>query len=72
MGTANEQFNLPEHIIEAAEAHSEALTQYQKIIRAGIAQWVKDLQAGKIKMDTVQDLERLIELDIKIRKDELI
>ncbi len=71
MGTLNEQFDIPEHIIEAAEAHSEALAQYQKIIRAGIAQWVKDLQAGKIKMNTVQDLERLIELDIKLRNDSL-
>lgn len=72
MENLTEHIDIPDYIVEAAEAHSEALAQYQKIIRAGIAQWVKDLQAGKIKMNTVQDLERLIDLDIKLRKDELM
>ncbi|MEC0237171.1 hypothetical protein P4H71_22875 [Paenibacillus kribbensis] len=45
-------------------------SQYRKIVKAGIAQWVKDLQAGNIKMQTVQDLNRLIELDIKLQRDD--
>ncbi|WP_258382336.1 hypothetical protein [Paenibacillus sp. S02] len=32
---------------------------------------VKDLQAGNIKVQTVQDLDRLIELDTKLQKDEI-
>ncbi|MCP3808460.1 hypothetical protein NLX78_14570 [Paenibacillus sp. Lou8.1] len=57
--------------IEIIEGILESKAQYRKIVKAGIAQWVKDLQAGNIKMQTVQDLDRLIELDIKLQKDEL-
>ncbi|MGN9169484.1 hypothetical protein ACTNAS_15830 [Paenibacillus polymyxa] len=57
--------------IEIIEGILESKAQYRKIVKAGIAQWVKDLQAGNIKMQTIQDLDRLIELDIKLQKDEL-
>ncbi|MGM1022126.1 MAG: hypothetical protein ACQEXV_16650 [Bacillota bacterium] len=72
MGTADEQYNADlQHEIEVIEGILESKSQYRKIVKAGIAQWVKDLQAGNIKMQTVQDLDRLIELDIKLQKDEL-
>ncbi|APQ57696.1 hypothetical protein VK72_02425 [Paenibacillus polymyxa] len=72
MGTDNEQQDaLLQHEIEIIEGVLESKAQYRKIVKAGIAQWVKDLQAGNIKMQTVQDLDRLIELDIKLQKDEL-
>ncbi len=44
------------------------MVQYRKIVKAGIAQWVKDLQARNIKMQIVQNLDRLIELDISFRR----
>lgn len=72
MGTADEQYNAAlQREIEIVEGILESKAQYRKIVKAGIAQWVKDLQAGNIKMQTVQDLDRLIELDIKLQKDEL-
>ncbi|MDU8674257.1 hypothetical protein [Paenibacillus polymyxa] len=72
MGTDNEQQDaLLQREIEIVEGILESKAQYRKIVKAGIAQWVNDLQAGNIKMQTVQDLDRLIELDIKLQKDEL-
>ncbi|WP_338542792.1 hypothetical protein [Paenibacillus tundrae] len=61
---------LLQHELAVAESILESKEQYRKIVKAAIAQWVKDLQAGHIKMQTVQDLERLIELDIKLQQDE--
>ncbi|APO43328.1 hypothetical protein BS614_04170 [Paenibacillus xylanexedens] len=61
---------LLQHELEVAEGILESKEQYRKIVKASIAQWVKDLQAGNIKMQTVQDLERLIELDIKLQQDD--
>ncbi|MDQ0658773.1 hypothetical protein QVE09_09540 [Paenibacillus sp. ClWae2A] len=63
---------LLQHELEVAEGILESKEQYRKIVKASIAQWVKDLQAGNIKMQTVQDLERLIELDIKLQQDDLM
>ncbi|SEB28032.1 hypothetical protein [Paenibacillus sp. 276b] len=62
---------LLQHELEVAEGILESKEQYRKIVKAAIAQWVRDLQAGHIKMQTVQDLERLIELDIKLQQDDL-
>ncbi|WP_366294395.1 hypothetical protein [Paenibacillus sp. AN1007] len=62
---------LLQHELEVMEGILESKEQYRKIVKAAIAQWVKDLQAGHIKMQTVQDLERLIELDIKLQQDYL-
>ncbi|CAH1216037.1 hypothetical protein [Paenibacillus sp. JJ-223] len=61
---------LLQHELEVAEGILESKEQYRKIVKAAIAQWVKDLQAGHIMMKTVDDLERLIELDIKLQKDD--
>ncbi|WP_145047874.1 hypothetical protein [Paenibacillus xylanexedens] len=62
---------LLQHELEVAEGILESKEQYRKIVKAAIAQWVKDLQAGHIKMQTVADLERLIELDIKLQQDDI-
>ncbi|OMF17034.1 hypothetical protein BK131_03405 [Paenibacillus amylolyticus] len=63
--------DLLQHELAVMEGILESKEQYRKIVKASIAQWVKDLQAGNIKMQTVQDLERLIELDIKLQQDYL-
>ncbi|MEI2282435.1 hypothetical protein [Paenibacillus polysaccharolyticus] len=62
---------LLQHELEVMEGILESKEQYRKIVKAGIAQWIRDLQAEHIKMQTVQDLERLIELDIKLQQDYL-
>ncbi|UOK65342.1 hypothetical protein MT997_13945 [Paenibacillus sp. OVF10] len=63
--------DLLQHELAVMEGILESKEQYRKIVKASIAQWVKDLQAGNIKMQTVQDLERLIELDIKLQQDDV-
>jgi hypothetical protein len=70
MRTEEQQELLLQHELEVMEGILESKEQYRRIVKASIAQWVKDLQAGHIKMQSVQDLERLIELDIKLQKDE--
>ncbi|WGD58161.1 hypothetical protein P5664_21640 [Bacillus subtilis] len=60
------------HSAELLENISQSKEKYRKIIQAGIAQWVKDFQSGHIKVNTVEDLKKLIELDIELQKDEEI
>ncbi|MCJ8015239.1 hypothetical protein MUG84_26580 [Paenibacillus sp. KQZ6P-2] len=45
--------------------------KYRTIVQAGIAKWVKDFQDGRIKITTVEDLKKLIEMDIQILKDDI-
>ncbi|UPG81834.1 hypothetical protein MX663_01050 [Bacillus subtilis] len=58
------------HSAELLENISQSKEKYRKIIQAGIAQWVKDFQSAHIKVNTVDDLKKLIELDIELQKDE--
>ncbi|MBW7452453.1 hypothetical protein K0U00_00165 [Paenibacillus sepulcri] len=46
--------------------------KYRSIVQAGIAKWVKDFQEGSIKINSVDDLKKLIEMDIQILKDDLV
>ncbi|MHC8523967.1 hypothetical protein [Rossellomorea marisflavi] len=50
----------------------ESNLKYRKIIQAGVHKWVKDYQDGKIKIDTVGDLKKLIDLDIYLQKEDMI
>lgn len=43
--------------------------RYRKIIQAGIAKWVKDFQEGRIKIESVDDLRKLVEMDIELQRD---
>ncbi len=58
------------HELEILENINQSKDKYRKIIQAGIAQWVRDFQSGHIKVNTVDDLKKLIELDIDLQKDE--
>jgi hypothetical protein len=58
------------HNIEILEGINESKEKYRRIIQAGITQWVRDFQSGHIKISTVEDLKKLIELDIQLQKDE--
>jgi len=66
----NEDNLLLQHEIETAENISESKERYRKIVQAGIAQWIKDFKGGHIKVATVDDLKKLIELDIDLQKDD--
>ncbi|MGG1879382.1 hypothetical protein MKY82_22120 [Paenibacillus sp. FSL W7-1279] len=70
MGTPENKDLLLQHELQVMEGILESKEQYRKIVKVAIAQWVKDLQAGHIMMKTVADLERLIELDIKLQRDD--
>ncbi|WP_276917190.1 hypothetical protein [Aneurinibacillus aneurinilyticus] len=59
-----------EYAIEAAAGIAESKSKYRKIVQASIAGWVKDFQNGHIKFNTVDDLRKLIELDLKLQADE--
>jgi hypothetical protein len=54
---------------EIIDELEKSKTKYRSIVQAGIAKWVKDFQEGRIKISTVDDLKKLIDLDIQIMKD---
>ena len=58
------------HELEVLENIGNSKEKYRKIIQAGITQWVRDFQSGHIKVNTVDDLKKLIELDIHLQRDE--
>ncbi|MFD2116358.1 hypothetical protein ACFSTH_08265 [Paenibacillus yanchengensis] len=62
---------LQQHEAEIMLGIMESKEQYRKIIKAAIARWVKDFQDNRIEISTVDDLRKLIELDIELQKDEL-
>lgn len=59
-----------EHEVELISGIIDSKEKYRKIINAGIAQWVKDFQNGKIKITTVDDLKKLIEIDLELQKED--
>lgn len=58
--------------IEVIEGIREANLKYRKIIQAGIARWIKDFQEGRVKFKTVDDLKKLIEMDMALQKHDYI
>ncbi|GGJ51108.1 hypothetical protein [Virgibacillus salexigens] len=66
----DEQDLIKQYEIEKAENILQLKSKYRKIVNAGIASWVKDFQAGQIKIDTVDDLKKLIELDLQLQNDD--
>lgn len=69
MGTQDEI--LLKHELEIMEGILDSKQQYRKIIKAAIARWVKDFQDGRIEIHTVDDLRKLIDLDIELQKDDI-
>jgi hypothetical protein len=62
---------LLQHQAAVIESISESKSKYRKIVQAGIGKWVSDFQKGNIEIKTVDDLKKLIELDIQLQRDEL-
>lgn len=69
-GEKNKEELLLQYEIEQVEAIGESKEKYRKIVNAGIMRWVKDFQGGHIKIDSVDDLKKLIELDLQLQKDD--
>ncbi|EAF3712808.1 hypothetical protein CVP75_02420 [Listeria monocytogenes] len=57
--------------LEISKALEEARTdeEYKKIIRATLGKWLNNLQEGKIRLESVNDLKTLIEADRLLRRD---
>ncbi|RFB35720.1 hypothetical protein [Brevibacillus sp. VP] len=68
---SNKDELLLQHEIELIESILESKAQYRKVVKAAIGKWVKDFQSGHIEIKTVDDLKKLIELDIELQRDEL-
>lgn len=61
---------LTEHEIQLVSDRLDSKEKYRKIVNAGIARWVQDFQNNKIKIETVDDLKKLIEIDLALQKDD--
>lgn len=59
----NEQLDVLDLELEKEFVEAEDFEQYRKIIRAALAQWLKNLKDGEIKLNSVNDLKTLIEAD---------
>jgi hypothetical protein len=59
---------LLQHEVEVIEGILESKAKYRKVVQAAVAKWVKDFQSGHIEIKTVDDLKKLIELDIELQK----
>lgn len=57
------------HEAEVLMGMAESIEGYRKIIKAGIGSWVKGFQAGEIKVETVDDLLKLIRADLDLQKE---
>ncbi len=66
----NQDDLLQQYELEVLLGIMESKEQYRKIIKAAVARWVKDFQDNRIELGTVDDLRKLIELDIELQKDE--
>ncbi len=62
---------LLKHQIAVIEGISDSKAKYRRIVQAGIAKWVSDFQKGAIEINSVDDLKKLIELDIELQRDDL-
>lgn len=67
--TDNKSYVL-QHQIAVIEGIEDSKEKYRKVVQAGIARWISDFQKGNIEIRTVDDLKKLIELDIELQKDE--
>ena len=57
---------LLQHGIAVAQGISDSRQKYRKIVQAGIAKWASDFQKGAIEIKSVDDLKKLIELEIEL------
>ncbi|WP_201771064.1 hypothetical protein [Pelosinus sp. UFO1] len=48
------------------EGITESKSKYRKLVQAGIVKWISDFQKGNIEINSVDDLKKLIELDIEL------
>ncbi|ANB66136.1 hypothetical protein GFC29_3867 (plasmid) [Anoxybacillus sp. B7M1] len=69
--TEDEERALLLHELSKINEYEDAVEKYRKIAQAGIAQWVKDFKSGHIKISSVDDLEKLIKIDLMLQKQKI-
>ncbi|MBC9783535.1 hypothetical protein H1S01_03285 [Heliobacterium chlorum] len=69
--TNKKELSISQEQEEIEKGIKESRTKYRKVIQAGIGQWIKDFQAGDIKIQSVDDLQKLIRLDIELQRSDL-
>lgn len=57
-----------EYLIKKAQEEQESIEEYKKIIRVALGKWLKNLQTGVIKLESVNDLKVLIEADLMLKE----
>lgn len=67
MGTNDIDEQTLEYEIEKAIEKAESIEEYKKIIRVALGKWLKNLQSGDIKLNSVSDLKVLIEADLMLK-----
>ena len=65
---AKTQKSLSKQEIVVIEEQINTTKSYQKIVKAGISQWIKDFQNGNIKINSIDDLKKLLEVDMQLQK----
>jgi hypothetical protein len=59
-----EEFNEVNILSELIDAKGK----YRKVIQAAVAKWVKRFQDGEIRVDTVEDLRTLMQIDLELQR----
>lgn len=67
----NNESLLLQHQAAIIEGIQDSKEKYRKIVQAGIARWISDFQKGNISINSIDDLKKLIELDIELQKEDL-
>ncbi|MDA1742221.1 hypothetical protein PDK44_25145 [Bacillus cereus] len=57
--------------LEQYEEEQGNREKYKKVVQSAIAHWYKCLRDGKIEFKSVSDLEQLLELEQKLRDEDL-
>ncbi len=65
----SEEEELLAYELEVASSNKQINADYRKIVRLGISKWLANLQDNKIKLETTEELKRLLEAD-KLLRDE--
>ncbi|MBP2629874.1 MAG: hypothetical protein H6Q70_502 [Firmicutes bacterium] len=62
---------LLQYQIQIQDGLDDSKSKYRKLVQAGIAKWVSDFQKGNIQINSVDDLKKLIELDLDLQREEM-
>lgn len=62
---------LLQYQIQIQDGLDDSKSKYRKLVQAGIARWISDFQKGNIQINSVDDLKKLIELDLDLQREEI-